>query len=180
MKPLGSVGRFALLLATVVLVQSSLFAQLTFFGTVVDLALLVTVVAGFNGGADKGATVGFFAGFATDVTVHTPFGLTMLVLGLTGYFAGRFGPLVTEAVRAVRAFAAAIGVTAAVVMFGLLAWLLELEFVTRASTLRIAAVNATAAVVLNPLIERAVRWALRIRPHVSARASTWPVVSEKA
>lgn len=173
MKSLGSVGRFALLLVAVLLVQSSLLAQLTFFGTVVDLALLVTVVTGFNGGADRGATVGFFAGFATDITVHTPFGLTMLVLGLVGYFAGRFGSMVTESVRAVRAFAAGVGCVSAGVLFALLAWLLDLEFVTQASTVRIAAVNATAAVVLNPLIERAARWALRIRPHVSAQTASW-------
>lgn len=170
-----SVGRFALLLAAVVVVQSSLFAQMTFFGTVVDLALLVTIVTGFNGGPDRGATVGFFAGFATDITVHTPFGLTMLVLGLAGYFAGRFGSTMTESARAVRAFAAAIGCIAAVTLFALLAWLLELEFVSQASALRIAAVNATAAVVLNPLVERAVRWALRIRPHLSTRVAVRPL-----
>lgn len=54
-----------------------------------DFMLLLAVMAGFAGGPDAGATVGFMAGFVNDLFLQsTPVGLSALAACLAGYAVG--------------------------------------------------------------------------------------------
>ena len=70
-------------------VQTTLFAELDFFGAKGDIMLLLPIAAGINGGRDRGAIVGFVSGFALDLVVHgTPTGFFALGYTLVGYIVG--------------------------------------------------------------------------------------------
>ena len=52
----GRFSRFVVLIAGALVLQVSVASQLTVFGYVLDLLLLVAVCAGVNGGSDRGAS----------------------------------------------------------------------------------------------------------------------------
>ncbi len=80
--------RYALILATVVVLQRAVFAGLRIDGVSIDLLLVFAIASGVAGGVERGAAVGFVAGLALDLMVVTPFGLGALA-GLTaGALAG--------------------------------------------------------------------------------------------
>jgi rod shape-determining protein MreD len=72
----------ALVLHTAVLPDTRLF------GVAAEAMLLLAVVAGIEGGSQRGAVVGFVAGLLADLFVQTPFGLSALAYSLTGYAVG--------------------------------------------------------------------------------------------
>ena len=72
-----------------VTLQTTLFAELDFFGAKGDVMVLLPIAAGINGGRDRGAIVGFVSGFALDLVVHgTPTGFFALGYTLVGYIVG--------------------------------------------------------------------------------------------
>jgi len=81
--------RLALLILTVVVLQTTLFsAGLRIFGVMPDLGLVLTVAVAFYLGPDRGAAFGFLTGFAVDLFLSTPLGLSALSFALVGYGAG--------------------------------------------------------------------------------------------
>ncbi len=69
--------------------QTTLIAQLDFFGAQADIMMLLPIAAGINGGRDRGAIVGFIAGLSLDLVVHgTPTGFFALGYTLVGYLVG--------------------------------------------------------------------------------------------
>jgi rod shape-determining protein MreD len=81
--------RFGLVLITLLVLQTSLVADLPIFTVRADLLLLLTIAAGIADGPDRGAMVGFVAGFGFDLLVsQTPVGLYALAYCLTGYAVG--------------------------------------------------------------------------------------------
>ena len=147
------------------MLQVSVASQLTVFGYVLDLLLLVAVCAGVNGGSDRGAVIGFGCGLASDLVVQTPFGMWMLVLSVVGYAAGGVTSRVVDGGRWSRSFVVGMLAASAVSMFVALAWLFDLRYVTGRPIASIVAVIGFSSVLLNPLVERPVRWGLLIRPN---------------
>lgn len=86
---LGLVGRSALVLLSVLLLQLAVMSDLPAFGAVGDLMLLMAIAAGSTGGPDRGATIGFVAGLIYDLQLGTPFGLSVLTCVVAGFLAGR-------------------------------------------------------------------------------------------
>jgi rod shape-determining protein MreD len=80
--------RTAIVLAGALFLQVAVAPHLTIAGVQVDLLLIVALAAGLAGGPDRGARVGFVAGFLWDLTVDTPLGLSALTYCLAGYFVG--------------------------------------------------------------------------------------------
>jgi rod shape-determining protein MreD len=82
------------LLRTTIVVVTALFLQiavmpwLTIRGAQIDLLLIVAIAAGLVGGPERGARVGFVTGFAWDLVVDGPLGLSALAYCLAGYFVG--------------------------------------------------------------------------------------------
>jgi len=68
--------------------QSTVFAQLTLGGTKPDLVYLVTIVLAFLEGPASGAVAGFAGGMAEDFLLNLPKGITALTLTLVGYVVG--------------------------------------------------------------------------------------------
>ncbi len=103
------------LLLLVVLLHTTLFAEVRVAGVAPELLLLVAVAAGIAAGPQRGAVVGFAAGLVADLFLTTPFGLSALVYCLTGYAVGvlqgsilrmnRWIPLVTVATASALAVA---------------------------------------------------------------------------
>src|SRR5205085_1666491 len=71
--------RPAFVVFVLVTLQTSMFAELDFFGAKGDVMLLLPIAAGINGGRDRGALVGFLTGLTLDLVVHgTPIGFFAL------------------------------------------------------------------------------------------------------
>lgn len=84
---------FARLVAIViggVIVQLSLFSQVTLFDVSPDLLPSLVVALGLLGGSLTGAVCGFSAGLLLDCLLIVPLGGGSLVLLATGYLAGLF------------------------------------------------------------------------------------------
>lgn len=71
-------------------IQDLFLNEIAIFGSHVDLMLVLPVTAAIIGGAELGAFMGFFTGFAADLLLPTPFGLSALVYVLVGYAVGSF------------------------------------------------------------------------------------------
>jgi rod shape-determining protein MreD len=69
-------------------VQTTLFTDLQPFDALADVMLLLALAAGMVSGPRDGALCGFGAGFAYDLLLRTPFGLSALTYALAGYGAG--------------------------------------------------------------------------------------------
>ena len=81
-------GRLALMLILLVVLQTALFPYLRIADVVPDLGLVAAVAIAVRYGPETGAAFGFAAGFASDVFLQTPLGLSALAFGLTAYFVG--------------------------------------------------------------------------------------------
>ena len=69
-------------------VQTTLLAELTPFGIVMQLMLCMSIGAGVSAGPEGGALAGFVLGVMFDFALTSPLGLSALVYGLAGYTAG--------------------------------------------------------------------------------------------
>ncbi len=164
----GPLARSALLLVGAVVIHVGLLSHMTPAGVVIDPLVVLAAVGGMVGGRGTGASFGAGCGLATDLIVHTPFGMSLLVLTLVGYLSGIIAEQIASAGRVARAAIAALLAAGGIGLFACAGWLLDLAHVTEAPIVRIAIVTALAALVAHPLAERAVRWALVIRPRIVA------------
>ena len=83
-------ARLVAIVVGVVVVQLSLFSQVTLFDVSPDLLPALIVVLGLLGGSLTGAVCGFSAGFLLDCLLIVPLGGGSLVLIAVGYLAGLF------------------------------------------------------------------------------------------
>src|SRR3954447_4057269 len=126
-----------------------------------DGLLLLTVLAGLVGGQQAGTLVGFVAGLLADLTLQTPFGLSALVLTITGYSCGT---LRTALVRTswwlvpVTALMASGGSVIAFVLLGGLVGQSQLLRPGPAHMFTVAAIVAVMNAVLAPALCPLVRW----------------------
>ena len=81
-------GRYALVLASMTVLQLGLFSDLRIGGVHPDITLLVAVVSGLVAGPRRGAVIGFWAGLLIDPVLPTPLGMTALVWAKVGFAAG--------------------------------------------------------------------------------------------
>jgi len=126
-----------------------------------DALLLLTVLAGLIGGQQAGTLVGFVAGLLADLTLQTPFGLSALVLTITGYSCGT---LRTALVRTswwlvpVTALMASAGSVIAFVLLGGLVGQSQLLRPGPVHMLTVAGLVGLMNAVLAPAIYPLVRW----------------------
>ena len=163
----GPLARSTLVLAAAVVAQVGLLAHTTPAGVIVDPLVLLAVAGGMVGGRSTGASFGGACGFASDLILHTPFGMSLLALTLAGYLSGAAGEQIPAAGRFTRAAVASLLAAGGIGLFAGIGWLMDLVYVTEAPLARIATVTGAAALLTYPLLERAARWALLIRPRIS-------------
>jgi rod shape-determining protein MreD len=89
--------RVPLVTVVVLAIQLSLFTDIRPFDAVADVMLLLVLASGMVAGPRDGALCGFFIGFAYDLMLRTPFGLSALAYALIGYAAGYLQALVSSA-----------------------------------------------------------------------------------
>lgn len=165
MSAAGRFARFVVLITLALTLQVSVASQITVFGYVTDLLLLLAVSAGVNGGSDRGASIGFGCGLASDLIVQTPFGMWILTMSVIGYVAGGATDRLVDGGRTLRSVIVGLIAASGVGLFVALSWLFDLTYVTDQPVAAIVAVIGLSSMALNPLVERAVRWGLLIRPN---------------
>ena len=80
--------RVALILFVALTLHQSLFVSLHVGDARPQVMLLVAIVGGLLGGAERGAFLGFTAGLLADLFVQTPLGLAALAFALVGFAVG--------------------------------------------------------------------------------------------
>jgi rod shape-determining protein MreD len=110
--------RIALLLAVAILLETTIGSDLRVAGAAPDLMVLLTICAGWTGGAEAGAWVGFWAGLLTDLFLtSTPLGLSALTYCLVGAAVGALRTAVLPDARLIRLAAALFGTAVAVLLW---------------------------------------------------------------
>jgi cell shape-determining protein MreD len=163
----GPLARSALVLAVTVVAHVGLLAHITPAGVIVDPLVLLAVAGGMMGGRSTGASFGGACGLASDLILHTPFGMSLLVLTLVGYLSGAVTEQVPSAGRLARSAMASLLAAGGIGLFAGVGWLMDLVYVTEAPLVRIAIVTGIASLLTNSLLERVARWALIIRPRMT-------------
>lgn len=163
--------RLALVLLTLLVLQTTLVADLPVFAVRADLILLVTIAAGILAGPDRGARVGFIAGLSLDLLVsQTPVGLYALAYCLTGYGVGAAHRTVLRSswwIPVVSAFAAS---AAGVTVFAVMGAVLGQDGMVDDRLVRIALLVAVMnAALIRPML-RVLRWSLPMDPRTARLA----------
>jgi len=84
----ADVARISLVLVLVLVVQHTLLDSVRFGGAHAELVYMTAAAAGYAGGPERGAGVGFAMGLLADLLLPTTFGLSALVCCLVGFVAG--------------------------------------------------------------------------------------------
>lgn len=137
-----------------------------------DLMVLVVVLAGLLGGAQRGAVVGFGVGVLVDLFLASPFGLSALTYTVVGFLAGAARAGVLEAPWWLVPLGAAGGSAIGVVIFALLEAIVGRPGVLGYQLAWVVAVVAAANLVLALPAARAMAWAIDAgssRPSVGSR-----------
>jgi rod shape-determining protein MreD len=124
------VKRVAVLVAVIVtalLLQTTVFPELTLLGVRPELLYLVTVVFAALQGPAEGAVVGFVGGLAQDFMLNMPKGITALTLTILGYTVGLARQYITSPSPLLPAVLVALGTAAGVAFHQAVAFLLGEE-----------------------------------------------------
>jgi rod shape-determining protein MreD len=142
---------WAAVVLTVLLFQSTIFAQIELFGAKPELVYLITVVLAMLEGPAAGATGGFAAGMAQDFMLNEPKGITALTLTLLGYAVGMIRQYIASPSPALPVLLVT-GATAVGILFhGLVAFLLGQLDVGWGYQLRVAILASLYNGILTPL-----------------------------
>jgi rod shape-determining protein MreD len=116
--------KVALVLVVGIFAQTAFGNDLRVDGIAPDFMMLLAVCAGFAGGPDKGAAVGFAAGLLSDLFLQdTPVGLTALAACLVGFAVGWGRTQVLTARLAFAPVVAAAGTAVGVAIFVVIGYL---------------------------------------------------------
>src|SRR5690242_8623872 len=115
---------WAAVIVTALVLQTTVFAQITLGGARPELVYLATIVLAFLEGPSSAAVAGFFGGMAQDFLLNTPKGITALTLTLVGYVVGNLRQYLTTPNPLVPVFVVGAATSAAVVFDRLVAYLL--------------------------------------------------------
>jgi rod shape-determining protein MreD len=152
--------RWALILVTTILLQTTLIARLPIAGERGDVVLLIVIAAGIAGGSQTGAIVGFVFGLTFDLLLQTPLGLSALAYCLTGYAVGALQTGVLRAAWWIPVFSAIAGSAIGVVTFALVGAVVGQDGLVSDGLAAIIVVVALINAVLVLPAVRVVRWAL--------------------
>jgi rod shape-determining protein MreD len=162
--------RLPLVLAVVLMFQTTLLAEVRPFGASVDLALLLAVCAGAAAGPVRGARAGLIIGFVLDLllTKPIPFGLSALVFSLAGYAVGLLPDALYEGRWTTRAGVVAAATAAGGVLYAIAATVFGVPNLTLGHVLAVVVVLAVSAFVLAPVFLPLMLWVLMAGDRVRA------------
>jgi rod shape-determining protein MreD len=113
-----------LVLVTVLLLQSTLFGQLTLLGVRPELVYMVTILFALLEGPAEGALVGFVGGLLQDFLLNEPKGITALTLTVLGYTVGLSRQFITSPSPLVPTVLVALGTAAGLAFHSVVSFLL--------------------------------------------------------
>jgi rod shape-determining protein MreD len=157
--------KVSLVLLLGILVQTTFGSDLRANHVAPDFMLLLAVCAGFEGGPDAGAAVGFVAGLLSDLFLQgTPFGLSAIAACLAGFVAGWTSANFLREGLSLAPAVAAVGTALGVVLFVVVGYLVgENQLVAPGQRwlVEVAVVEATYAAIFALPAALLMRWALR-------------------
>jgi rod shape-determining protein MreD len=115
---------FVAVIVTALLLQTTVFPELTLLRVKPELLYLVTVVFAALLGPAEGAVVGFVGGLAQDFLLNTPKGITALTLTILGYTVGLARQYITSPSPLLPAVLVALGTAGGVAFHQAVAFLL--------------------------------------------------------
>jgi len=148
------VRRVAVLVAVIVtalLLQTTVFPELTLLGVRPELLYLVTVVFAALRGPAEGAIVGFASGLAQDFMLNMPKGITALTLTILGYTVGLARQYITSPSPLLPAMLVAVGTAAAVAFHQSVAFLLGEEEGPFGYIAKVVLLTAVYGAILTPI-----------------------------
>ena len=136
---------------TGLLLQTTVFPELTLLGVKPELLYLVTVVFAALQGPAEGALVGFVSGLAQDFLLNTPKGITALTLTMLGYTVGLARQYITSPSPLLPAFLVALGTAGGVAFHQAVAFLLGEEDGPFGYVAKVVLLTAIYGAVLTPI-----------------------------
>jgi rod shape-determining protein MreD len=151
---------WTVLVVTALVLQSTVFAQVSLGGTKPDLVYLVTIVLAFLEGPSSGAVAGFAGGMVEDFLLNLPKGITALTLTLIGYAAGTIRQFVISPSPLLPVVVVWVATTVGILFNQLIAFLLGQLHVGAGEVVKVALLagiyNAVLTPILFPVIRRVV------------------------
>jgi rod shape-determining protein MreD len=153
--------RLTLLVVTTVVLQSTLFPDLRFFGVAPDVGLVATIAVAYRVGPERGALYGFANGLAIDLFLQTPFGVSALSFAVVGYCVGIIQAGMSREVRFAAPIFGGIGGLVGGFLFVTVAALAGQDQVIAARTIYVLLLAAVYDALLAFALFPAARWATR-------------------
>lgn len=158
------------LLAVGILAQTTFASGMRVDGVAPDFMMLLAVCAGFSGGPDRGAVVGFGAGLASDLFLQsTPFGLSALAGCVVGFAVGWGRANILTTRYLLGPFVAAAGTVVGVGVFVVLGYIVgqqQLVVGGEARLVQVAFIEAVYSAIFSFPAIALMSWALGVRSEV--------------
>ena len=138
-------------ITTALLLQTTVFPELTLLGVKPELLYLVTVVFAALQGPAEGAVVGFVSGLAQDFLLNTPKGITALTLTMLGYTVGLARQYITSPSPLLPAILVALGTAGGIAFHQAVAFLLGEEGGPFSYVAKVVLLTAVYGAVLTPI-----------------------------
>jgi len=151
------VGRTAVVVVLLVVMQVTVFPHLRFFGVVPDLGLVFAIAVAYYHGPEAGALVGFACGLLYDLFLETPLAMAALAYALTAYAVGLLQAGLLRAPRGISVLLGGVGGLAGGLVFIAIGGLAGVSGMWTAHALEVVALSA----VYDALLAPAVFWLVR-------------------
>lgn len=166
-----STAKLAVVVLAGLVLHVCLFARFSYEGARPDVVILLAIAAGFVGGPEKGALVGFAAGVSLDALLSTPMGLSALVYIVVGYVVGRASAGVLRSAWWIVSAVAAMASAAGMIAYALVGTVLGQATLDGPALWAILVIVPAVNAVLAPAAVRAMGWARhdeRVKPRYGA------------
>jgi len=148
---------WTLVIVVALVLQSTVFAQITLLDARPELMYLLTILVALLEGPASGAVIGFAGGMAEDFLLNMPKGITALSLTLLGYAVGMVRQYIVSPSALVPVIMVGLGTTVGLMFNGLVKFLLGQLDSGWAFQLQIALLAGAYNAILTPFVFPLVR-----------------------
>ncbi len=154
------IAKTSLVVFLALVVQYALLDNVRVDGAHPEIMFLLAAAAGYVGGSERGASVGFVIGLVSDLFLPTTFGLSALVCCVLAYTTGAATAGLVRSSRGIAVVVLTLAEATGLALFAVLAAVLGLTGALRDSLVPALVVTVPASVVLSLPILVLVRWAV--------------------
>jgi len=144
-------------LVTALLLQSTVFGELTLLGVRPELVYVVVILIAILEGPTEGAVVGFAGGMMQDFLLNEPKGITALTLTLLGYGMGLARQYVSSPSPLLPTILVAAGIAGGVLFHSIVSFLLGRFDHPVTYGLRVVVLSALYGGILTPIVNPVIR-----------------------